>query len=115
MNAAAAARMAQPFRRMVFGSFDPQMIIFFDKSGGSSPVGGPAVVSVSSYLPFPVPPLDPLPLPEPLSPPEPLISSPLLLFVPPPLPEPPLPLPPEPDPDFELGWLNAPVSVVDAM
>src|SRR5689334_1135773 len=113
MNAA-AARMAQPFRRMVFGSFDPQMIIFLIRSGGSSPVDGPAVVSVSSYLPLPLPPLDPLPLPEPLSPPEPLISSPLLLLVPPPLPELPLP-PPKPDPELELGWLNAPVSVVDAM
>src|SRR5436190_766707 len=110
MNAA-AARMAQPFRRMVLGSFDSQMIIIFDKSG--PPARWPAV-SVSCYLPLPLPPLEPLPLPEPLPPPEPPISSPLLLLVPPPLPELPLPLP-EPDPEFEPAGLYAVGNVVDAM
>src|SRR5438270_7579426 len=91
----AAARMAQPFRRMVFFPlFIPDNHI--DKSGGTPRKDGPPPVTFS-YLPLP-PPLEPLP--EPLPPP--LFELPFPEPEPPAVPlskPPPPPLPPLPPPE----------------
>src|SRR5689334_22821605 len=104
-STAIAARVAQPFRRRVSGSFDSQIIIFLKRRAAPEEQSRR---SSFSYLPLPLPlePLPELPLFEPLLPEPPPLE---------PLPPPPFVVEPVLGADAPEGWLDAVGRVVEAM